>query len=47
MISSMLFPRTMAPGPIMSDEGVSMDLAEFGQYVPRELDDEEIVRDYL
>ena len=36
----------MAPGPIMSDEGVSMDLAEFGQYVPRELDDEEIVRDY-
>ena len=34
------------PGPSMSDQGVSMDLAEFGQYVPRELDDEEIVRDY-
>ena len=34
------------PGPSMSDQGVSMDLAEFGQYVPREHDDEEIVRVY-
>ena len=34
------------PGPSMSDQGVSMDLAEFGQYVPREHDSDGIVRRY-